>query len=158
MGNTEDNLLTSARRKRRNGEPLSHEEAQAFKEYHNKIMRRSIKVYFEDEDEIEEYRNFVKKDGYPTMSRWFLDKARLGSTGKVVEPEYIEGLQTRIEDLEAALNEERRSRAALAEKAEMYEAKYISYADKYVEITEKFSQLLERIDDKPQDTVTSTSK
>lgn len=138
-------LLTRARRKKRLGEELTSVEVKALQTYHNKRNRRALKVYFADKEEEEEFRRLAKEDGYTSLSRWFVEKARLASTGVVYEKSFVEGMREKIAALESSLREEVALRRREGDRADMEHQRAREYEQKFLDIASEAYEQIEYV-------------
>lgn len=133
-------VLRRARQKKRAGEALSSAEEAAIRQYHNVRNRLSTRVYYESEEEKADFEALAAQASSDSMSAWFKDHARLGASGTYWEPSYIQGLKTRIDELEAAHHNESILRQREQSRADMYEKEYLGIAERNLRAVEAIEE------------------
>ncbi len=133
-----DQVLSSARRKKNDGLPLTLVEEKAYQKWTRGFNKLAYKVYFESPEQIEKLREQARKDGETNLSHWLLEKIKLGADGKVVDRAYLQAIQkeaeTRRRDLEVERdhsNEYRVENRELRKKVSALEQKVQHFTDIY---------------------------
>lgn len=102
--------------------------------------RRKLIVYFDSEEQRDEWEELAKVDGYKRFSRWILDKAAIGIRGEGVDPGLLEAYKGRAEEMELARDYERQeANKHLSEKKDL-EDTLRDLAESYAKLAQAVSK------------------
>lgn len=130
----ETDQAQTAIKKRRDGEKLTPEEEQAYKQYFQKYSQRAAKIYFRSPEELAEYQATAKENNYPTFSKWVLEQIETAATGRMYDPEYVNDLRAEVEATREKLERERDETEHYRTRARELEEKLQEYADEFFRI------------------------